>query len=441
MKKFTPFTKLSATLSALTLAAGFFLTATPAFAQNEEKQCSKDCLTETLYINTGYDWSTGSEYPGVSRDEYWQVTMVPTGGGAEPVPYCAHVLKPYPSWDEFPSPQDKESQWISALPSSSNGFNNWIMGGGCAGAPSGNPYRFERKFHICGTDPVSIKIDLTMLSDDLIDNVMVDNASFATFNACTNPPPNHIWPNRMYASTGLLLSPGDHVLVVDLRNIYGVAMGVNIQGAIYCEKEALVSNKCTEKNNCKPKPSCFEKAGMKVSFAGYDENGNCVYKVEAYGASGATIIGYEWNLPGQAPFVVHTSAGSNDQVFTVPMNGSGTVSVIIHAVNKEFEAGQDPCCTATFEKTVYCGEKQAEKPAGLGLREIKVFPNPAKNEVTVVAGETPVKDVKVISLNGQVLRDLHFGAEQQVSISLEGIAPGTYNVLINGEVTKVITKL
>jgi|GEM_PF-4509092 len=411
------------------------------------QKCVSTCLDNRINLNTGYNWSASTEYAAGSLDEYWQVTMLPSGTpAAYTPPYCAYVVSPASAnflWNEFSAPG--VSQYITPFPNASSTVNNWTGGFGCLGGASGNPYRFERSFYVCDSMPVQASVNMSILSDDIVDKVWLDNTNIASFNFCPNNIPNYVLANADVVNYNTTLTPGWHRIKVDLRKVDSSTLGVNISGSIFATDYKLVANRCEPRNVCNN--TCFRDSstGLELTYTG-SAGGYSMFSATVNAGSGNTIIGYEWNLPGQAPFVSHTSSTSETRSFFVPAGQTAVASVTAHAVNMNFLAGSSPCCSQTLTDTVTCTEdttgwfRRSASQAG-SENELMVYPNPASDQLTINAA-FPLSAVTIIDAQGRRVKEWKTGAaDRHVTLPVGSLAPGTYFVLVNNRSMAMFSKL
>ncbi|MBA3899010.1 MAG: T9SS type A sorting domain-containing protein [Bacteroidetes bacterium] len=77
-----------------------------------------------------------------------------------------------------------------------------------------------------------------------------------------------------------------------------------------------------------------------------------------------------------------------------------------------------------------------------GLAEsIKVFPNPAKDELTVFAGSTEISTISILTINGQVLSRKSFKPGDDHSVSVSNIPPGLYLLVMEIGNERVVKKI
>lgn len=171
---------------------------------------NSECKVKEIILNTGYNQIAGATYSPVQPDGYWELVNAPNPGLTLPTP--AWVITANPAWQTLPS-----SNWISAYNNSTWSLNN--------PAPD-KPYSFQRCF--CTCDGIkSLDIDLKLLVDNVadvyLDNVLIGqqtNPGTASFNQ----------PLTIHKKIDV--TPGKHCLRIDVRNLSGVAMGLDVAGTI-----------------------------------------------------------------------------------------------------------------------------------------------------------------------------------------------------------------
>jgi len=181
-------------------------------AQVEEGQSCTDekCKVKEVILNTGYDQAAGAPYTPVQPDGYWELVDSPNPGLT--IPTSAWVINSI--WGS-PLPNSK---WISAYNNA-----NWNVDNP---APE-KPYSFQRCFCTC-EGIKTLDIDLLMLVDNVadvyFDGVLIGQQTDETTGSFTKPL--HIHPPPIE------IKPGKHCLRIDVRNLSGVAMGLDITGTI-----------------------------------------------------------------------------------------------------------------------------------------------------------------------------------------------------------------
>jgi hypothetical protein len=67
----------------------------------------------------------------------------------------------------------------------------------------------------------------------------------------------------------------------------------------------------------------------------------------------------------------------------------------------------------------------------LGLSaQIKLYPNPAVNEVNLKSSEAMIQTIEVSDLNGRVIMHLDGVDAQETKLNIEGLSKGMYNVTL-----------
>lgn len=232
--------------------AGYFSKSVQAQTQ-ESGNCPSECLTDTLNINTGYNYRKNVLYNYKEQDSLWTVTKIYTGVGAptapSTVPYNARAIQPVSVWDTFGT----NARHISAYNDAVFNATNWT-GWSCpsnAGYANGDPFVFNRRFKICSTTSQTVKIHLEIMADDLADTIMIDNIKIRTYDGlyiCKVGSP-FILANRNIIDTTLVLTPGYHDLKISVVNFYAPHTGLSVLGNINA------STKVLEKNFCEGIPS------------------------------------------------------------------------------------------------------------------------------------------------------------------------------------------
>jgi len=203
------------------------------FANQATGTCAgSGCPKSTsVILSTGYDQAAGSAYSPGQQDGYW--TLVNSPDAALPLPSPAWALNKNSSWSILPY-----SGWLSAYQTPPLLINN--------PAPS-NPYSFQRCF--CTCDGIqSVGIDLDLLVDNAaevyFDNVLIGSQADTGPGSFTQP---------LHISTTISsVAEGMHCLRVDVRNLDGVYMGLDIQGKATSTAGAAIF----------PPNSCCARAGQ-----------------------------------------------------------------------------------------------------------------------------------------------------------------------------------
>ncbi|MCB0611148.1 MAG: T9SS type A sorting domain-containing protein, partial [Lewinella sp.] len=186
-----------------------------------------ECATDQIILNTGYDPVNGTTYPAGTYDGLWSLVESPDAGITVPRP--AYVVAANTAWAN-----QTNTGWISAYPQSNLNSNN----------PKPNaPYGFRRCFCICDDDS-DITISLNALADNNVEIYLEDdlgNDIPPTIVSITSTGTS-AFQTVTSGTMSYTLNAGTYCLRADLRNLSGVAMGLNIQGAITGEN--LVETLC-----------------------------------------------------------------------------------------------------------------------------------------------------------------------------------------------------
>ena len=62
---------------------------------------------------------------------------------------------------------------------------------------------------------------------------------------------------------------------------------------------------------------------------------------------------------------------------------------------------------------------------------LKMYPVPVQNELTIESSEAQMKSVRVISLNGTILKEVNANSPEKTSISLNNLNSGSYIIVVN----------
>lgn len=186
-------------------------TPTPTPREDQNLSCENDrCKVKEVILNTGYDQAAGAPYSPVQPDGYWELVNAPNPGLSLPTP--GWVINANPAWQTL-----SNSKWISAYNNASWTLNN--------PAPD-KPYSLQRCF--CTCDGVKVlDINLQMLVDNVadvyFDGVLIGSQTNQTTVSFNQP---------LTIQKRVEVKPGKHCLRIDVRNLSGVAMGLNVAGTI-----------------------------------------------------------------------------------------------------------------------------------------------------------------------------------------------------------------
>jgi len=202
---------------------------------------------------------------------------------------------------------------------------------------------------------------------------------------------------------------------------------------------------------CGKSTACIETATITATYIS-SFGKDCLFKctASATAGSGYYIADYVWSYLGST----YTDVGgpSDTRSIGVPSGISAIITVTVNAVNN---ATGDTC------KKVLTIALTCEKGGGIVGRDAKtgdnsgdgsnldetgginVYPNPTQNSVTVSSiGDDNIKTIQVIDVNGKKVGDYSYDENtKSVNVSLTDLVPGTYLLRINGNTSKIVTKV
>ena len=249
--------------------------------------CDTACSTDSLKINTGFDHSTNSLYPGGSYDEYWKIVSVPSIINVT-VPRDAGVLaNVHPAWGT-----SINSSWLSVDPN-----NYWQP------QTNAEPYIYETKFCVCENNSI-INFDFAIMTDDegfvYIDNVL-------------QPGPAIGFGGQSFYNFNKTLSQGEHKLQVYVTN--AGPTGINVSG--YITGTNLVKRQCCSNSSskCDSAKICAKTICPQDSFTVCIANSNSPYNIiqcaKGYSDSlGCTYYKFPDAVPGVSYYIVVKSKNS-----------------------------------------------------------------------------------------------------------------------------------
>ena len=210
-----------------TLIFVFLMATSAAFAQDA---CENDeCRTDIIRLNTGLNPNTNAVYTAGSYDALWHVYDSPDVGLSVPRP--AIVINPHPAWSNW-----SDVAWLSPYPTATNITNN---------PEPQAPHGFETCFCVC-SDQSELRIDLSVLADDIANVYLVDDLGNFITNLVTQPvlasPPWNFQFPATSSITNVVLDAGQYCIRADLRNSAGVASGIAIKGSV--EGSSLITTRC-----------------------------------------------------------------------------------------------------------------------------------------------------------------------------------------------------
>lgn len=426
--------------------------------QANAQSCSDVCLSNTMSLNTGYDYTTSTAYSPGQNDEWWQVVQVPTADAAAPIaPFCAYVINNDPSWSPNFPPNPTGSMWINVYPTTVNNFNNWT--GGICGAAQGNPYRFEKKFNVCSNSvpgPYSCTLHLEMMADDLVDKVWVDGTvvkDLSTYLCVVPTPRPFTYAGREQFTITISLAAGAHTIDVDMRNIGGKFSGINMQGSITSQYTIFDKETCYGQNTCSSpsnESDCFHSADLSIVYDNTDPSNNCNFTatVTVVPTTGSKVKDYVWTYPVLPSGYGGGTSSSNTVNFTVPDGGAHDVlSVIINGIDSRGY----PCGLYLSDENMGCngGHPVQKIPQASGAnsnnastdKSIIIYPNPTNDYVTVEAKTGTINHIQVYDITGKIMADNRYNNVASQKISLASYAAGTYVIKVNDGTTQIINKV
>jgi hypothetical protein len=178
--------------------------------------CEENCLTNSIILNTGYNRLNNTVNASGVSDELWVLVGTPNTNIS--VPRIPTVISPHSAWVT-----QTNSAWISPYPTNSLNTNN----------PAPDPfYMYEACFCLCENSTVNL--ELSIAADDAFQFYLDDSL------ISSKGSPAFINPTVVNQTANL--SAGKHCLRIGVRNLGGVAMGLNISGSI--TGASLLSQSC-----------------------------------------------------------------------------------------------------------------------------------------------------------------------------------------------------
>lgn len=175
-------------------------------APGKKNNCEPNCLTNSIILNTGYNRSNNTvNAPGVP-EELWVLVGTPDTGLY--VPRIPTVIFPNNAWVT-----QSNSGWISPYPTNAWNTNN----------PDPKPfYMYEACFCLCENSTVNLS--LSIAADDAyqfyLDTTVISSVTSLAYGSATS------------VNYSASLTAGTHCLRIGIRNLGGVAMGLNVKGTI-----------------------------------------------------------------------------------------------------------------------------------------------------------------------------------------------------------------
>jgi SdrD B-like domain len=378
-------------------------------SKDSSDSCNNDsCKVNTVILNTGLDQVAGAPYAPVQPDGYWELVDAPNVGLTIPTP--AWVIAANPAWITLAN-----SNWISAYNVSTFNKNN----------PSPDkPYSFQRCFCTCpGVE--SIDLDLQLLVDNVAE-VYFDNASIGSQPNTSSGS----FRNPLHISKRIPVEAGKHCLRVDVRNLSGVAMGVNVAGtaksAVPAGAPLFLSASC-----CNATGKILGKKIDDTDCNGKDdgEPGLSGWTITATNtASGATVTAttdangfyYFNNLP---PGTYKISEGPQTGWTQSIPGGGGTYTVTLDAnqvVQKDFGncKKSEQACAHVTDKEILCQTQG-------GFSYTFDITNNSGNDVQQILITPP--SGSTLTLSPQVFNlstPLQNGQSTTITVNLGNVKPG-----------------
>lgn len=232
------------------------------------------------------------------------------------------------------------------------------------------------------------------------DTTICANAT-VTFDAGSHPKnPIYIWNNGTLTQTNTVPGPG--------------AISVKVQNTDGCFARDTVHVNVT------PLPV--------VNSIAIIDNGDGSFTFNVIGAQ--NITHYEWNFhDGSNPVVGNGMPGQQIHTFTAPGE-----------YNVEITLGNDCGDIVTTRLIKIDGTTAIDELSAL-QKELKVFPNPGKETVTISqSGNVKMSHVEIYSIMGQKIYASDVTGEKH-QVNVAAFASGLYNVVIDTNKGKVTKKL
>ncbi len=285
------------------------LAMTPSFATHKDVLIegttsaaeSDTCETNSVILNTGWNYNTSSAYanPGTDQDVFWTLINAPMSNGPVNLNGPAWVIDKHPAWAQ----PGTGSQYISAFQTYGSNLAN--------GEATDTPYVFSKK--ICVGELTDLIFNFKILVDNRAEVKFVDangtvistlvsfsSSSTANFTAATNV--NQTLQN---------ITPGTYYLLIELRNDHvNTAMGVNLQGTVTGSSSTLINSLC-----CNP-------PGSSISGYKFEDTDNDGIK----DPSESFLSGWIINLSGNNITQTSTTDVNGNYLFTGLSAGTYTIS-------------------------------------------------------------------------------------------------------------------
>jgi len=442
--------------------AAFTFLLTGAVTSSAQSSCA---VTHSLNVSTGYDYVTGTVLPAGAVDPEWKITDLTMDCLAK----CPTCIMPGPGVSNdavtvFPDPSYK---WVTG-PNS-----QWLCFNTSSGKPSygtmpGGDYgmTLTRTFRVCTEG--DFLFNLKVASDNYISNISVDAPSSSIFFQPPSDAPGN-YMGFVPVSSVVHLTAGTHTLNVTVKNYDLPAPdpdnhhGINIWGTISAASGISSLVVPDAPATC----GCIDCTGNTVDlhmvqYVGGASSDSCFF---VFNPVLTTAVGWKphhyivTDGSDVSPVVYDTLTYPDPDEPLPPLGPVG----FVHGM--AFPAGQNrnvqvevffvnklgDTCTAVDTLNVYCGRFGA--PATLSGRlhagdrgipgvaaTFRIYPNPAKDLISLEAGSEPVELVEVYDLTGRKLVARHYDALQVAELSVEKLPAGMYILKINKHVPQVIVK-
>ncbi|WP_165836237.1 T9SS type A sorting domain-containing protein [Taibaiella soli] len=299
-------------------------------------QYAASCLSDSINISTGIDYTTGNAYPASTSsaspvlDKYWRITGIPSNTTGLTAPTCSQMLLGSLLSTGIEN-NDLESRWIAVVANAyetnttqldPTGNFFWNCPPSTPYAPTTTPTTFTRSFYVQSTAPAEpITINLTKVWGDDYVTLYLDHTTpiyapgFSETYGVTGP------------NVSFNVPPGLHTIEARLWDVSGKTTCVRFHANITAANNVLVSNTC---------------------FGITDESCNLIVPIGTDTTTGNQSSGIHHaptsvNTVNQVPLTVYTYPNpAKDQLFVqVSDDISTAVSVLIYNANGQMVSQQE----------------------------------------------------------------------------------------------------
>ena len=275
----------------------------------------------------------------------------------------------------------------------------------------------------------------------------------ATINACTdNTVLGYVW-NITYSPAG----SGPSVTFTDLsssttdsHNIivpYGSTAIISVTIHVANEHMQCCDTTIVDSITCNGAPNCAAFDTAKTTL-NYNENAGpngCAFALTAISSTypGWNVFEYQWvnATSGTILATDYTTSNTDNYLVSLFEYTSEVINVTYYATN-----GIDTC-SFTRSITLTCDTAEAGGPANrksnLGNNSadngFTVFPNPTQGSVTLSSQTNAITTVEVMDAAGKHIATYNYNSTQ-VDVSLNELPSGNYLLLINGTISRTVTK-